>query len=173
MSVEAKDRRIAVEDLLKSAHKFESFRSGGQLEPSAESFIFQIAQDATEDDVQGLSSDDLAALADGFWRWTSQKRADAQDVRLIEGKGADGVSLGRDILEICGPDMPFLVDSVMGEIGAQGVEVRAMFHPIVQISRDSDGVRLHGGVPLAESLIQVHMPPVAPSKRDAILMGVR
>jgi glutamate dehydrogenase len=173
MSVDATDRRIAVEDLLKAAHGFESFRNGGQLEPAAQAFITQIAQDATEDDVQGLTPDDLAALADGFWRWTSQKRAGAQEIRLIEGKGAGGRSLGRDILEICGPDMPFLVDSVMGEIGAQGVEVRAMFHPIIQVSRDGDGSRGPGGLGLSESLIQIHMPPVAPSKRDAILMGVR
>ncbi len=173
MSVDATDRRIAVEDLQKAAFAFDSFRSGDHLESAAQAFITQIAQDATEDDVQGLTPEDLAALADGFWRWTSQKRAGSQEIRLIEGKGAGGRSLGRDILEICGPDMPFLVDSIMGEIGAQGVEVRAMFHPILQISRDSDGKRGHGGLPLSESLIQIHMPPVAPSKRDAILMGIR
>jgi glutamate dehydrogenase len=173
MSVDATDRRIAVDELLKAAFQFESFRSGEQLEPTAQAFITQIAQDATEDDVQGLTPDDLATLADGFWRWTSQKRAGTQEIRLIEGKGADGRSLGRDILEICGPDMPFLVDSVMGEIGAQGVEVRAMFHPIIQVSRDGDGTRIAGSIPLTESLIQIHTPPVAPSKRDAILMGVR
>jgi glutamate dehydrogenase len=173
MSVDATDRRIAIKDLLIAAQKFDSFRIGTQIEAAAEAFITQIAEDATEDDVQGLTPEDLATLADGFWRWTSQKRADAQEIRLIEGKGAGGRALGRDILEICGPDMPFLVDSVMGEIGAQGVEVRAMFHPIVQISRDGDGLRGHGGVSLAESFIQIHMPPVAPSKRDAILMGVR
>ena len=173
MTVDATDRRIAIEDLLKAAHAFESFRAGDQFEPAAEAFITQIAQDATEDDVQGLTAEDLAALAASFWRWTSQKRAGAQDIRLIEGKGAGGRLLGRDILEICGPDMPFLVDSVMGEIGAQGVEVRAMFHPIIQVSRDGDGMRVPGGIILSESLIQIHMPPVAPSKRDAILMGVR
>ena len=173
MSVEATDHRIAVSDLLKAAHSYAAFRVGEQLEPAAEAFITQIAQDATEDDVLGLTPEDLAALADGFWRWTSQKRADVQEIRLIEGKGEKGRSLSRDILEICGPDMPFLVDSVMGEIGAQGVEVRAMFHPIIQISRDGDGARGQAGLAISESLIQVHMPPIAPSKRDAILMGVR
>ena len=173
MSVDATDRRISPDDLISAALAFPSFKSGDHLEAAAESFLTQIAQDATEDDVQGLTSADLAALADGFWRWTSHKRADAQDIRLIDAKGAQGQSLGRDILEICGPDMPFLVDSVMGEIGAQGVEVRAMFHPIVSLSRDPDGMRQPGGVPLTESFIQVHLPPTPPSKRDAILMGVR
>ena len=173
MSVDATDRRIAIEDLINAAQQFGSFKNGEQLEPAAEAFITQIAQDATEDDVQGLTPQDLAALADSFWRWTSQKRADAQEIRLIEGKGSDGRPLDRHILEICGPDMPFLVDSVMGEIGAQGVEVRAMFHPIIQVSRDGDGARGYHGISLSESMIQVHMPPIAPSKRDAILMGVR
>ena len=173
MSVNATDRRIAIDDLLTAARPYPGFRNGDHFEATAEAFLTQIAQDATEDDVQDLTANDLAALANGFWHWTSQKRAGAQEIRLIEGKGADGRALGRDILEICGPDMPFLVDSVMGEIGAQGVEVRAMFHPILEVSRDGDGARAPGGIPLSESLIQIHMPPVPPSKRDAILMGVR
>jgi glutamate dehydrogenase len=173
MSVDATDHRIAVEDLIRAAQTFDSLKNGEHLQPAAEAFITQIAQEATQDDVQGLTPADLAFLADGFWRWTQQKRADSQEIRLIEGKGQNGQTLGRDILEICGPDMPYLVDSVMGEIGAQGVEVRAMFHPIIQVSRDGDGARISGGVPLTESMIQIHMPPVAPSKRDAILMGVR
>lgn len=173
MSVDAIDRRIAIEDLIKAALSFDSFTSGEQLEPVAQAFITQMAQDATEDDVQGLTPKDLATLADSFWRWTANKRAGSQEIRLIEGKGEGGRPLGRDILEICGPDMPFLVDSVMGEIGAQGVEVRAMFHPIIQVSRDGDGARVPGGLAMSESLIQIHMPPVPPSKRDAILMGVR
>jgi glutamate dehydrogenase len=173
MSVDATDRRIAVNDLLAAAKAFPSFQNGLQFDVVAEDFLTQIGEEATEDDVRGLSAADLASLAEGFWRWTAQKRADAQEIRLFEAKGADGRALGRDILEICGPDMPFLVDSVMGEIGAQGVEVRAMFHPILQIARDGDGKRQTGGVPQGESLIQIHMPPVPPSKRDAILMGVR
>lgn len=167
------DQHIVVEDLTRAALQYGSFCSGSQLDSVASAFLTQIAQDATEDDVEGLTVEDLAALADGFWRWTSQKRADSQEMRLIEGKGAGGRSLGRDILEICGPDMPFLVDSVMGEIGAQSVEVRALFHPIIQVPRDGDGARSHGHIALAESLIQIHMPPIAPSKRDAILMGLR
>lgn len=173
MRGDATDQGIAPSDLLAAATNFPSFHNGTSLDPAAEAFLTQIGEEATDDDVQGLSASDLAALADGFWRWTSHKRADAQELRLFEAKGSDGRSLERDILEICGPDMPFLVDSVMGEIGAQGVEVRAMFHPIVQIARDGDGKRQHSGVASAESFIQIHMPPIAPSKRDAILMGVR
>ncbi|GIU67817.1 NAD-glutamate dehydrogenase [Candidatus Phycosocius spiralis] len=173
MSVDATDRRISPDDLILAALAFDSFKTGAHIDAAAESFLTQIAQDATTDDVAGLSPEDLAALADGFWRWTSHKRADAQHIRLVEAKGADGRPLKRDLLEICGPDMPFLVDSVMGEIGAQGVDVRAMFHPVVAISRDGDGMRVPGGVPQNESLIQVHLPTTSPSKRDALLTGVR
>ncbi|MEN9874843.1 MAG: hypothetical protein RL186_1740, partial [Pseudomonadota bacterium] len=175
MQVEATDRRIAAQDLLAVAIGHESFTQAqsGTLDPFAQDFLTQIAQEATEDDVVGLTDQDLVALAAGFWRWTAQKRAGAQEIRLIAGKGAGGRSLDRDVLEICGPDMPFLVDSVMGEIGAQGVEVRAMFHPILNVCRDGDGLRQAMGQPLSESLIQIHLPKIAPSKRDAILMGVR
>ncbi len=54
---------------------------------------------------------------------------DEQIIRIRRGIGAGGRPLDRDILEIAGPDMPFLVDSVMGELADQGVAALAMFHP--------------------------------------------
>ncbi len=173
MSVDATDERIAVEELLKAAQDFDGFIVGNKLSPTANSFLTQIAADATKDDVGDLSARDLVHLAHSFWRWSAQKRPNSKEIRLIEGKGHDGRNIGRDILEICGNDSAFLVDSVMGEIGFQGIEVRAMFHPLVEVSRDEDGIRGNQGFDLKESMIQVHLPVLSPSKREAVLMGVR
>ncbi|MCU0882834.1 MAG: NAD-glutamate dehydrogenase, partial [Hyphomonadaceae bacterium] len=173
MSVDSTDQRIATAALLEAATGLPGFAGRSGLSTSAEAFLQQIAADAVADDMGGLTAADLAGLAHGFWSWTAQRRASAQDVRLYAGNGADGRSLERDILEICSPDMPFLVDSVMGEIGAQGIQVLAMFHPIVEVARDADGARGVDGMLVRESMIQVHLPPLSPSRRDAILMGVR
>lgn len=173
MSVDTTDERLNAELLIENSNEFAAFKNNGSLSLSARSFLEQIAKDATIDDIGELGAKDIAYLASGFWNWTTQKRPTSKEIRLIEAKGFDGRHLGRDILEICGPDSAFLVDSVMGEIGAQGVEVRAMFHPLIEVLRDDDGLRGDTGNPIRESMIQVHLPNLSPSKRDAVLMGVR
>lgn len=173
MSVDALDQSIAADDLINAAKDYEGFKSGTKISEAAISFLTQIAADATTDDVADLTAKDIAHLAHGFWSWSQQKRPNHKEIRLYAGKGADGRELGRDILEICGTDSSFLVDSIMGEIGYQGIEVRAMFHPLIEITRDEDGVRGKDGLVLRESMIQVHLPNLSPSKREAVLMGVR
>ncbi|MBN8649284.1 MAG: NAD-glutamate dehydrogenase, partial [Caulobacterales bacterium] len=173
MSVDAADSKINAEELLNAAQEFKVFLSNGQFDPAANSFLTQIANDATQDDVSGLSAKDIAYLAQGFWQWSATKRPSSKEIRLFEGKGFDGRNLERDVLQIVGPDSAFLVDSVMGEIGAQGVEVRAMFHPLISIMRDDDGKRGNDGNSIKESMIEVHLPTLPQAKRDAILMGVR
>ena len=178
MSVDATDERINVAEFLKIAKKYDGFTQGGVLTHAANEFLSQFGRDATIDDVGALSLGDLAHLAYDFWSWASNKHPQKKEIRLIEGVGENKQPLGRDILEIVGPDAPFLVDSIMGEIGAQGVEVRAMFHPIVDVIRDDDGQRVDdvtkdNGHIIRESMIQVHLPSLPQAKRDAILMGVR
>ncbi len=77
---------------------------------------------------------------------------------------------GATLVEILNDDMPFLVDSVMGEIQARGLTVRHVSHPILRTSRTPQG-RLRALLGLAdqtqtvgalESLIVVHLDPLRP-----------
>src|SRR6185295_11624221 len=95
-----------------------------------EIFLRGLHEDATHDHLGDLGFDDLMALAHDFWIWRSERAAEEQSVRIRSGTGAGGRALGRDILEVAGPDMPFLVDSVMGELADQGITTLALFHPV-------------------------------------------
>ena len=46
---------------------------------------------------------------------------------------------GATIIEILNDDMPFLVDSIMGELQARGLQVRWLLHPIFKTKRDRNG----------------------------------
>jgi glutamate dehydrogenase len=151
---------------------FAGFGLSGPAREAALSFLRQWHGDATDDDRQGLSTRDLLALAQSVWSGSAVKAADAQSVRLISGVAADGASLHRDILEVVGPDMEFLVDSIMREISAQGHTPLALFHPIVQVARDASGART-GGEGGKESLIQVHLEPMTAARQGALVDGVR
>ena len=117
----------------------------GESGPDATSFLDQLWGDALADDLADISEPDAISLAEEFWRYGAERSSDKLLVRVRAAHGADGRSLERDILEVIGQDRPFLVDSVMGEIASQGLDVLAMFHPVVQVRRNDDGERVSSG----------------------------
>jgi glutamate dehydrogenase len=148
------DQALSAEQFLSTAAcgNWPAFRDDKGISPAAEAFLRGVYEDASEDELVGLSFEDLVALAHSFWAWRAERKPEEQKIRLRHGEGAQGKDLDRDILEIAGPDMPFLVDSVMGEIGEQGLHSLAMFHPIAPAARGSG----------RDSLIQIHLPRLSP-----------
>jgi glutamate dehydrogenase len=140
-----------------------AFRANGVIDAAAEAFLRGIYEDASADELGDLSAADLAALAHDFWVWRGQRQPDEQIIRIRRGIGAGGRALERDILEIAGPDMPFLVDSVMGELADQGIAALAMFHPVAPTIAGKG----------RDSLIQVHVPALLPHQGERLHKGVR
>ena len=146
----------------------------GALSADAESFLLQVWGDALAEDMSALDLEDTALLASEFWGLGQERPGEKIKIRVRSAKGADGRDMGRDILEVIGQDRPFLVDSIMGEIASQGLDVVAMFHPVVQVRRDEDGARVtSGGRCLPESMIQVHLDPLSDAVRERLETGVR
>lgn len=131
-------------------------------------FAKQAAEDAQPDELPELSSADLARNLADFWRFAERRRGRAPQVRIAAAAGAE-----LDRLEIVQDDAPFLVDSVMGEIADQGLSVRAMFHPIVEVQRDRGGQRGASGTARRESMIQVFLENIGPDRERALLEGVK
>ena len=140
-----------------------AFRANGVIDAAAETFLRGMYDDASPDELEGLTMADLAALSHDFWIWRAECETGARASRIRRGVGAGGRQLERDILEIVGPDMPFLVDSVMGELADQGVAPLAMFHPLAP-AKSGEG---------RDSLIQVHMPRLSVARAKALHDGVR
>ncbi|MEZ5995760.1 MAG: NAD-glutamate dehydrogenase [Hyphomonadaceae bacterium] len=140
-----------------------AFRANGAIAAAAEAFLRGLYDDASVDELGDLSMGDLAALAHDFWLWRSERACDEQCTRIRHGVGEGGRMLERDILEIAGPDMPFLVDSVMGELADQGVAALAMFHPVAPAAAG-------GG---HDSLIQIHLPRLSAQRAKEVHDGVR
>ncbi|MBT8240546.1 MAG: NAD-glutamate dehydrogenase, partial [Acidimicrobiia bacterium] len=51
----------------------------------------------------------------------------------------DGWASSHTVIDIVTRDMPFIVDSVLALIESRGLQVHVVAHPMVRISRDSDG----------------------------------
>ena len=66
------------------------------------------------------------------------------------------------VLEIINDDMPFLLDSVLGELAERGFAIRFVVHPVFSVARDGDGRLLalkgmhNASGALRESFIHIH-----------------
>jgi len=166
------DAATARQELPKTADQFvdqaakgpwPAFRANGAIDSAAVMFLRGLYEDASDDELGDLSVEDFAALAHDFWIWRAERECDEQCIRLRHGVGVGGKHLDRDILEIAGPDMPFLVDSVMGELADQGIPSLAMFHPLAPSAKGKG----------RDSLIQIHVPTLSAQKSKELLHGVR
>src|SRR5688572_31985473 len=135
---------------------------------AAKAFVTQSQGDISPEELPELSVADLAANLADFWRFGERRRGRGPQIRIVAASGAK-----LDRLEIVQDDAPFLVDSVMGEISDQGLSVRAMAHPIVEVHRDRSGVRGEAGAGRRESMITVMIEDLGPDREKALVDGVR
>src|SRR5205823_6615925 len=106
-----------------------------------------------------------AALAREAWAFLATRKPGAPKIRFESPKASDGEHLKSiSVIEIVNNDMPFLVDSVMGELTERGLVTRLIVHPIIEVERDKTG-KLKGPPKAAgsnrdaarESLIHIHV----------------
>ena len=123
-------------------------------------FLARVVEDYRPDELPGVNDTDLARVLAGFWLFGRTATSSGVSVRIIPAIGEGDRALGSDVLEIVQPDAPFLVDSVMGELGEAGVVVKAMFHPLT------------GPAEARRSMIQVWLEPLTDARRAAIADNV-
>jgi len=86
------------------------------------------------DDLDGKA---LAAAGD-FAARASLDRAEGKPSLLLEPMAVDGIDRRMRLVAV-NDDMPFLVDSVSQIVGAQGLAIHRILHPVVSVERDSKG----------------------------------
>jgi len=147
-----------------------------------ESFAAQLFARAAPEDLVRYEPRELAALAEDGWRFLKERKPGAPAVRLDSRAGPIGADRIKavSIVEIVNDDMPFLLDSVMGELTEQGLEIRLVAHPIFSIERDALGtlVGFHGegpaiGAARRESFIHIHVERIDDAvRRDEIVQAL-
>jgi glutamate dehydrogenase len=126
-----------------------------------EAFARQVAADYREEELSGISLDAFSLNLAEFWRFAETPAGADPQIRLIPAKGPGGQTLKLDLLQIVQEDRPFLVDSVMGELADAGLDVRAMFHPVVNLrGRET-------------SMILVVLAPVGEDRHAALIAGLK
>ncbi len=77
---------------------------------------------------------------------------------------------GESVLVAVNDDSPFLFDSLVAELSAHGTRVHALFHPIMDTSRDPSGARSAKGAAVHESIIVLVLDPMIEGQRAAAII---
>ena len=112
-----------------------------------QSCIAQMLNEVPADARSKIPRGKVEMLGESLWDWFLS--ADLPAVRLRPAIDVDPQWFGHYLLEVVGPDRPFLVDSLLGACADLGLDVLTLFHPIVE----------HEG--RAHSLIQIHLPDLS------------
>ena len=129
-------------------------------------FVAQLYARTVPEDVLCYAPADLADLAERAFDFLRERQPGAPKIRcatvtMKESSERKSVT----VIEIANDDMPFLVDSVMGEIGERRLNIQLMAHPIFGVRRDGGKLVALGAPDAAgsarESFIHIHLEPVA------------
>jgi glutamate dehydrogenase len=139
---------------------------------------------AAPEDLVHYSANELAALGKATFAHL-QSRVPGKPKIRVENPVA-GTSARRldsiTVIEVVNDDMPFLLDSVMGELNEQGVSLLLVVHPIFSVDRNRDGTLISWNGEtgpdkkgLRESVIQIHVERIDAEQAENIasaLLGV-
>ncbi len=104
-------------------------------EPPLLAFLEAMTRNASPEDVTRYAPEELTALARLMHFRAASRQPGQSLVSLIDPASEDpGFKRQETVLLAVNDDAPFLFDSLMAEVAAQGVAVRAVFHPVVNIS---------------------------------------
>jgi glutamate dehydrogenase len=134
------------------------------------------------EDLVRYEARELAELTEAAWLFLQERRPGASKIRFESRGGPIGAARIKtvSVIEIINDDMPFLLDSVMGELTEQGVDVRLVLHPIFTVERDQGGglVGFRGegsavGAARRESFIHIHIERIDdPARQAKIIEGI-
>ncbi len=144
-------------------------------------FIAALFGTAAPEDLKPYRPAEIAALAARSFAHLATRKADAADIQIYNPAGEKGSELSAiSVIEIENDDMPFLLDSVTGELGESHLAVRLAVHPIFAVERKENGALVawrglarDGNRKHRESFIHLHVDRVDESRHAAIAQALQ
>ncbi len=128
-------------------------------------FVRVLFERADADDLAAYDADTLLGIARSVWDLLEHREPGERIIRVFNpNRERDHFNGGCTVMQVLSPDMPFIIDSVLGELSALDLPIRRILHPIVETRRAPNGQRLE--VEAATSL-----QPGTPDERAARDMG--
>jgi glutamate dehydrogenase len=138
---------------------------GSGASKSRSAFAESVLHGAHDSDFEDFSPDDIGGLIRSGWEFAAQRKPGTHKLRVFDPEDKTGPLSDITVIEVLNEDMPFLVDSVLGEIQERGLNVQLVLHPVLKINRDTKhklksmaggGARVSAKA-IKESYIHVHV----------------
>ena len=125
-------------------------------------FIRAFYDRVTSDDLLEISIDNLYGAARALWKFAATRKPGETSVRAYNPRiDEHGWHASHTVIEIINDDMPFLVDSVVGNLSRMGHVFHLLVHPVVRVARDEAGARqgllASGEAGIAESVMHIQV----------------
>ncbi len=106
-------------------------------------FVHALFEPSDVDDLEQYDPEALANVARSIWQLI-ERRAPGQRLVTVYNpvREVHGFASPHTVIQVVTDDMPFIIDSVLGELNAGGYPVRRILHPILEVQRDAQGQRL-------------------------------
>src|SRR5439155_6988472 len=126
------------------------------------------------EDLSRYRASEIAALAEAVWSFMAERKPGEPKVAFDSPPAtADGTVLSTiSVLTVVNDDMPFLLDSVMGELAERGLDIRLVAHPVFTVERDAAGTlasfrgaKAATGAARRESFIHIHVERIDEARR--------
>ena len=119
-------------------------RIGREAEPergeTLKTFARALLRRLAEDDLEGITSDELYALATSAFAFAESRGLEASAVRVFNADpDTHGYRCHGTVIEVVTDDSPFLVDSISEELTARGLTIKRLLHPVIGADRDEQG----------------------------------
>ncbi len=153
-------------------------RQLAEVPPAAyQEFVRQYYHWVPAKDLADRDQADLCGAVVAHWRIARRRARGEAKVNVYNPeRERDGWTSPYTAVEIVSDDMPFIVDSVIMELGRQGCNIELMIHPVMRVVRDGEGelteVLEPGGVSfgfVTESVIHVEVAHEADPERLSVL----
>ena len=107
-------------------------------------------------DLAFFSAHDREHIVASCWQLARQRKRGTANLRLFNPSPVqDGWTVDHTVLEAVNDDMPFLVDSITGELHRRGLGIHFVIHPVMRLRRNTQGELLEvvkkSGAALAEN----------------------
>ncbi|MGI9381985.1 MAG: NAD-glutamate dehydrogenase, partial [Methyloligellaceae bacterium] len=116
----------------------ELIRASGRDAAAVTQFTEILFSEPAQTELDGYTPEGLAALAISAWDFAAQRADGRHKIRAFNPDQLGAPHGAVTVVEILNDDMPFLVDSIMGEILERGLAVHLVFHPILLVVRDDE-----------------------------------
>ncbi|PTW60894.1 glutamate dehydrogenase (NAD) [Breoghania corrubedonensis] len=137
--------------------------SGGGNGEDLGQYAQALFRHAAAEDIVPYSAEELAAFARTSWNDFATRAPATPRIQVFNPDFATSATRHHHVtvIEVVNDNMPFLVDSIMGEVQDSGLDVHLMVHPIANVERDAAGAlvssQAKGERTTKESIVHIHV----------------